>query len=527
MEGGGVSGLHALSFRYEWERTGQDTLKQMLISYNADDCAALERVTGVVSRLLLEHPTLKADDSLHPDFARVESLPSHETMWPRFTSQIDGFEFINRAARWDYQRHRVYIRTHRDVQRATVALKNYRKRIGHINKEVWSDRAGVCPSCTRKTGKYSKQRIKILYDVRFTRFGVRRWVARYHIKDYYCPNCHRSFGTPGQFWQQGKYGRDLIAFVIFQVIELCMAQHTIGASLNRLFRLGLGQCLINSFKASAARYYQDTRQQIMKEVVKGNLVHVDETRIMLKGGAAYVWVFATFREVVYFYSESREGGLLQNLLRDFKGVLISDFYAVYDSIPCTQQKCLIHLIRDLNTAILEQPFDQELREIVTKFGQLSRRIVETIDHRGLKRRFLRKHIVEVERFYRNLRCTDYASEAALKCKQRFEKNRQQLFAFLNYDCVPWNNNNAEHAIKAFARLRRSIEGLSTPKGIDEYLVLLSICQTCKYMGVDFLDFLRSGEKDVHSFAKRNRTKIKAQGSLQHFADERTQNTLDH
>ena len=45
---------------------------------------------------------------------------------------------------------------------------------------------------------------------------------------------------------------------------------------------------------------------------------------------------------------------------------------------------------------------------------------------------------------------------------------------------------------------------STPKGIEEYLILLSVCQTCKYMGVDFLDFLRSGEKDIHAFAESRR-----------------------
>jgi hypothetical protein len=30
------------------------------------------------------------------------------------------------------------------------------------------------------------------------------------------------------------------------------------------------------------------------------------------------------------------------------------------------------------------------------------------------------------------------------------------------------------------------------------------CQTCKYMGVDFLDFLRSGEKDIHAFTESRR-----------------------
>ena len=40
------------------------------------------------------------------------------------------------------------------------------------------------------------------------------------------------------------------------------------------------------------------------------------------------------------------------------------------------------------------------------------------------------------------------------------------------------------------------------KGIREYLTLLSICETCQYKGVSFLDFLRSGEKDIDVFMKR-------------------------
>ena len=74
--------------------------------------------------------------------------------------------------------------------------------------------------------------------------------------------------------------------------------------------------------------------------------------------------------------------------------------------------------------------------------------------------------------------------------------------FLDYDSVPWNNNNAEHAIKAFAAVRKGIGGTSTEKGIQEYLILLSICETCKYKGVSFLGFLRSGEKDIDAFIKK-------------------------
>ena len=115
----------------------------------------------------------------------------------------------------------------------------------------------------------------------------------------------------------------------------------------------------------------------------------------------------------------------------------------------------------------------------------------------------------VERFYCKLGQADCQSEAALKCKERFERNRDTLFTFLNHDGVPWNNNNAEHAVKAFARLRDVMGGSSTEQGVEEYLTLLSVCQTCKYMDVDFLDFLRSGEKDIYAFAENRRGRKRA------------------
>jgi len=54
-------------------------------------------------------------------------------------------------------------------------------------------------------------------------------------------------------------------------------------------------------------------------------------------------------------------------------------------------------------------------------------------------------------------------------------------------------------VKAFALLRRVIDGLTTEKGLRDTLVLLSVCETCKCKNVDFLDFLRSGSKDIDDF----------------------------
>jgi hypothetical protein len=77
-------------------------------------------------------------------------------------------------------------------------------------------------------------------------------------------------------------------------------------------------------------------------------------------------------EVAYFFTPTREGNTIQELLKTFSGVLVSDFYAAYDAIDCPQQKCLIHFIRDLNTAILEHPFDEGLKQLAANFAGVVR-----------------------------------------------------------------------------------------------------------------------------------------------------------
>ncbi len=234
--------------------------------------------------------------------------------------------------------------------------------------------------------------------------------------------------------------------------------------------------------------------------MSGSLLHVDETQVSIRGATAYIWVFTNLQDVVYLYKESREGAFLQEMLADFKGVLVSDFFAAYDGLDCDQQKCLIHLMRDLNENVLKHPYDEELKDIVREFAVLLKLIVDTIDRRGLKKRFLGKHQLDVERFYRKISQLECNSEEAVKCRQRFVRNRNKLFTFLSHDGVPWHNNNAEHAIKAFGKLRDITRGSFTERSVKDDMILLSICQTCKYSNLELFEFLRSGETDIYAFA---------------------------
>ena len=122
-----------------------------------------------------------------------------------------------------------------------------------------------------------------------------------------------------------------------------------------------------------------------------------------EGINGYVWVLASLEEVAYFYTPTREGNTIRALLKNFSGVLVSDFYAAYDAIECHQQKCLIHFIRDLNNAILNHPYDEGLKQLARNFAGLVKPIVETVDRRGLKKRFLRKYRNSVDQFLQTSR----------------------------------------------------------------------------------------------------------------------------
>jgi predicted RecB family nuclease len=498
-----ASGTRSVHWRHVWEVSADPKSKMNLITYNSEDCLALQEVAMLVGRICSGAELADTTPGVSHEVVSADAVPQFGAMWRPFSSPISAFETINGASKWNYQRDRVYVRTDNNLRVSFARRVVLQRRAVRPNRDVICQDARTCPRC-RRSASFVYAGPRLLYDLRYSAYGVRRWVVDYHFRVFRCPYCRSSFGKPGEFWRRTRFGYGVVVMVVYCVVYLRMVQKAIQESLNAFFGLGIRTADVNRLKASAAGFYEETRRQILARLVAGPLLHADETRIVLKGKVSYVWVFASLHEVAFFYAETREGNLLRELLAEFRGVLVSDFYAAYDALPCQQQKCLIHLMRDLNDTVLDHPYDEKVKRIATGFADVLSAIVETIDRRGLKRRFLSKHRQQVHRFYRSLEETVCETEAALKCKEKFLKNRDKLFTFLDHDGVPWNNNNAEYAIKAFAKIRRGIVGLSTPKGIEEYLVLLSVCQTCKYMGVDFLDFLRSGEKDIHAFAESRR-----------------------
>ena len=515
----GASGLDSIEWRNQWENSREKKIKDRLLRYNLDDCESLNLLTNAVLEIL-EQGTEYSEPVVSTDSIRIE----HSYRLGRNSFVIPEFNYINKCAYFDYQRAKVYWRTDENLKKSLKRKEKNAKCYQKINKVIRFNRQKKCIACNSRKISMHVSFTRTIYDIRFTKTSVKKWITKFVAWRFRCLKCGKTFAPDDYVVEACKtmgykqhenipivsmdirptisktnYGRGLLTWIIYQLIGLRQSHENITMGLNDMFGFEFGKYIVPDIKYRAAEYYCETNEEIKKSIQSGRLVHVDETMVSVKGVVGYVWVFTNLEEVLYIYSDSREGGILAEVLKDFKGIMVTDFYTAYDSVPCLQQRCLIHLIRDFNDDLFKNPFDEEFKGMVEAFGRLLKPIMATIDLHGLKSHFLKKHKVDVIKFFSEYLVKDYSSELALKYQTRLKKNQDRLFTFLNHDGVPWNNNNAENAIKGFATLRRVIGGSSTESGLRDSLKLLSIDQTLKNKNISFLEFLKSGERSLSKY----------------------------
>jgi predicted RecB family nuclease len=498
------SGLQSLIWRAEWLEGHSTHLKTKLIQYNHEDCVALKGVVEFIETALREGGGAPLRVNNDDPVVYTDSLmTAGKDEWHLFgpaNYALEDFRVINPFSYFDYQRDKVFARN-KNTKISKLGGKNKQPRKPNKIVEI---RASKCPSCHNSKIRPLSQCVHEVIDLRFSRGGIRSWIVRYISWRYCCARCGTRF-VSAKFQQHRrapKYGSGLISWCIYQLLIGGQNLNRIHRSLCDLFGLSVPKGAVYKFKRTAASFYKGQYEKILKTILTGSLIHIDETSINLMKEKGYVWVITSTDSVYFFYKKSREGSFLRDMLKKFRGVLVSDFYTAYDSFDIPQQRCLIHLMRDMNDDLLKNPFDDEFKSLAETFSSLLRTIVNTIDRYGLKKRHLNKHRKDANKFVERVAVHNFTSDVARGYAKRINKYRNMLFTFLAHDGVPWNNNNAEHAIKSFAKYRRFADGVVTENTIKDYLVMLSVCLSCEYRGIEFLKVLLGDGKRGRSMGQR-------------------------
>jgi predicted RecB family nuclease len=387
-----ASGIQSVVWRTRWEETKGEEWMQRLTKYNLEDCAALKKVVEASYSIMqtikqrlqsAEPPVSGASSDL--SVSSVEDLDIRTTgRWGKTNYLNPDFNYINRFAYSDYQRNKVYVRSSKVLKRNSSKKHDRPNLKLRINKriEVASSKCSVCKSDDLTLVKRRNQRKRAL-DLSFTPGGIRRTVIQCRTSVYKCNCCGNTF-IPERYMRLDIHFHNLKSWAMFLHVACRISLRTVRFIFIELFGVHISIDELLTIKKLMANFYKFTYNKIINNIISSNLAHCDETGVMIRRiGKGCVWVFANLEDVVFMYKPSREGEFLKDLFKNFNGVLVSDFYAAYESIDCPQQKCLIHLMRDMGDDLLNNPFDEELQSITSAFGSLLRGIVETIDRHGL------------------------------------------------------------------------------------------------------------------------------------------------
>jgi predicted RecB family nuclease len=493
-----ASGLQSLVWRHRWEMTRDERFRQSLLWYNREDCEALRLL---VNRL----DQIRRDAASDPTIEFASRPKRHATETGK---AIHGqFERILKSAHEDSAERGIRIRE-KGTEQEGAPMKQERRK-GHpafrrivpkANRTVLVEPRQRCPKDdVDLVPKPTRPAEKTVVDLVFTKSGCRKTVTKYVGIKSRCPKCGEHYNPASIGWHPYAFGHGLQAWTIYQRVVLRLPYEIIAQVMDHLFGIGISMATLVEFVGNFAGYYAPTEAAILQAILKSNFVHVDETKINIQGVDHYVWVFTDGRHVIFRMTETREADIVREVLAGYQGVLISDFYPGYDGVPCRQQKCWVHLIRDINDDLWKAPFDKELETFAVEVQALLVPILVEVDRYGLKTWHLRKFLKDVERFYdKNIIGREYTSEPVRTFQKRFARYRESLFTFLTQDGIPWENNMAERAIRQLA-VQRKISNTFSKRVAPQYLLLLAISQTCRFQEKSFLKYLLSKETDLDSF----------------------------
>ena len=166
-----VSGINSMVWRRQWESSANPDLKERLLIYNRDDCAALKVVTDFIHGLTDQYQQNNGNRKPIVGGVAVSCISDVKAQFARPSfgkPQFDGpdFDYINRCSYFEYQRQKIYVRTNKNMAKQNARKKRRAKR--RRDQEKVEIPCSACPNCgSREAGKSSERmRFRQFFDLK-------------------------------------------------------------------------------------------------------------------------------------------------------------------------------------------------------------------------------------------------------------------------------------------------------------------------------------------------------------------------
>lgn len=236
---------------------------------------------------------------------------------------------------------------------------------------------------------------------------------------------------------------------------------------------------------------QATFDALLRQVLSQDVLHIDETGWSVDGKPCWLWVLSGVGATVYFVRETRGSCEVEDFLKDFAGVLVTDGAKAYDKLgkTLTRALCLLHLrrnVRELSASqtrgavCVPRALDEWLGRVIELVG---RRVKMEPDDWQAKSSELHN---EFQQVFLGCKPTNEANRSMI---ERIVTWQDAILRCLHDERVPATNNHAERQIRPAVVLRKRGGCSRSERGARTYEVLTSLLVTARQRRVDFVGWL--------------------------------------
>lgn len=376
----------------------------------------------------------------------------------------------------------------------------------HIDREV-EQTLLCCPDCRHHLSEPQEVIKHIQEDI----IPSRVIVTRYERYRYWCRHCDKMVEAP--YAPDEVPGGHIGPLALITMATLKYHHGLPGNKIKELIRdlsgLSISEGAISQALGRLAFWLKIEADKILEAIRQSPYVHMDETGWKVNGKNHWLWAAVNERLASYRIDRSRGSKVAKEILGEvFHGTLVTDFYSAYNKLSSKQQKCLVHLLREMRQLrARDAPEDyliphRKLKRLIADALRLNERR-EKIDPLVYLRRRMRLD----ERLI-DFACAVYSNKNWQRLSKRILKHHKAILAFLDTPGLPSNNNQAERAIRPHVIIRNRSYQSRTQKGADAHATLTSLLHTLQLQGRNPLEELqkaylwhRQGNKEPILFAQ--------------------------
>jgi len=276
-------------------------------------------------------------------------------------------------------------------------------------------------------------------------------------------------------------GSSLAALIVCLSFRMRLSRPRIREFLHDWLGITLSVGSINKAIHESGRAAMPLENELLEEVLKSDLLHVDETPWQQKGDLLWLWAFIS-SSVAVFWISSRSGDLINRILgkNAYKGWLMSDGYRVYRQF-LKRIRCWAHLVRKARGLTESydkesQAFGKETLDFLNSLIAAIKNARETPPDKPLSERY-QDQLINYRQACEQMKSSSHKKTHALAVEML--NDWDVIFTVLDHPHLPLTNNEAERALRHWVILRRISYGTRTEQGSRIFAILASVIETCR------------------------------------------------